>query len=326
MIAEGLHAADQPVIGHARIAVFQLTHALVEQRDQVLDAVGHRRVGGEADVARVAPLAERARRSGAVLQVCRLGERDDLGKNLDLFVDAGTAAEEDVDGLLEIEQPERQAQVSRRQHLRLVAEAAGIFVVRIDQEDAQVRPRVENLLQDDGDAARLADAGGAENGEVAADQIVDVDMHRDVGVLLQVADMGAIVVGKAVDGAQVVFGHELGAVADIGIVGDAALEVLAAVLADAQFADQVEPRQLAEAGRRACGCRQRLLADFGDHPDDETFRRGQRHELADRRHFAEGRARAELNARLRAGNGDDASDRIGLRGHASVLGGCGIHD
>ena len=103
-----------------------------------------------------------ARRAGAVLQIGRLRQRNDFGEDLDFLVDAGTAAEEGVDGLLEIEQPERQPQIARREHLRLVAEAAAVFVVRIDQEDAQVRPRVENLLQDDGDAARLADAGGAE--------------------------------------------------------------------------------------------------------------------------------------------------------------------
>ncbi len=61
MIAEGLNAADQLVIDHARIAVFQLAHALVEQVDQILDAVGHRRVGGEAGVARIALLGERMR-------------------------------------------------------------------------------------------------------------------------------------------------------------------------------------------------------------------------------------------------------------------------
>ncbi len=175
VIAEGLHAPDQLVIGHARVAVFQFAHALVEQRDQVFDAVGHRRVGGEADVARIAAFGQRAGRPGAVLQIGGFCQRNDFGQDLDFLVDTGTAAEEDVDGFLEIEQPERQTQVARREHLCPVAEAPAVFVVRIDQEEAQVRPRVENLLQDDGDAARLADAGGAEDGEVPADQIVDVD-------------------------------------------------------------------------------------------------------------------------------------------------------
>ena len=96
--------------------------------------------------------------------------------------------------------------------------------MRIDQEDAQVRPRLENLLQDDGDAARLADAGGAENGEVLADQIVDVDVDADVRVLLQVADMGVVGVGAAVDQAQFALAQHRGGIADVRILGDAALE------------------------------------------------------------------------------------------------------
>jgi hypothetical protein len=48
------------------------------------------------------------------LQIGGLGERDDFREDLDLFVDARTAAEEDVDGLFEVEQLERQAQVARR--------------------------------------------------------------------------------------------------------------------------------------------------------------------------------------------------------------------
>ena len=202
MIAEGLDAPDQLVIDDARVAVFQLAHALVEQVDQVLDAVGHRRVGGEAGVARIALLGERAIVVDAVLQIGRLRQRNDLGENFDFLVDAGPAAEEGVDRFLEIEQPERQPQIARCEHLRLFAEAAAVFVVRIDQEDAQVGAGIENLLQDDGDAARLADAGSAEDGEMPAHQVVDVDVHADIGVLLQVADMGVVGVGAAVDQPQ----------------------------------------------------------------------------------------------------------------------------
>ena len=199
MIAESLNARDQLVIDNARGAVLKLAHALVEEIDQVLDAVGHRRVGGEAGVARIFPLGQRTGGAGLVLQIGGLGERNDVGENLDFLFDAGTAAEEDVDGFFKVEQPERQPQIARREHLRLVAEAGAVFVVRVDQEDAQVRPGGEDLLQDDGDAARLADAGGAEHREVAAHQMIDIDVHADVGILLQVADMGMVAVGGAID-------------------------------------------------------------------------------------------------------------------------------
>ena len=77
-----------------------------------------------------------------VLGVDALGERDDLGEDVDLLVHAGAAAEEHVDDFLEIEQPERQLQIARVEHQRAVAEAAAIFVVHVEQEDAQVRARL----------------------------------------------------------------------------------------------------------------------------------------------------------------------------------------
>ena len=130
----------------------------------------------------------RARRS-VVRREDRLRDRDQLGQDLDFLVHAGPAAEEHVDDLLEIEQPERQLQVLRREHLRAVVEAVAVFVVRIDQEHAQVGPRVEDLAHQQRDAARLADAGGAEHREMLAHHVVDVDVGRDRLVLLQRADV-----------------------------------------------------------------------------------------------------------------------------------------
>ena len=77
------------------------------------------------------------------------------------------------------------------EHLRLVAEAAAVFVVRIDQEDAQVRAASRRIFCSRmRDAARLADAGGAEHGEMPAHQVVDVDVDADAAILLQIADDG----------------------------------------------------------------------------------------------------------------------------------------
>ena len=87
------------------------------------------------------------------------------------------------------------------------------------------------------------------------------------GILLQVADMGVVGVGAAVDQAQLALGEQQRAVADVRIFGDAALEARRAAVVGANLADQIEPRHLAErlaAGRRQHG----LLADFGDQADD----------------------------------------------------------
>ena len=122
--------------------------------------------------------------AGAVLQISRLGQRNDLGEDLDLLDHAGPLAEQHVDDFFEIEQPKRQLQISRRQHLRLVAEAIAVFVVRVDQKDAQIRPGVENLSENDRNAARLADAGRAKDGKMPADEMVDVDVDVDIRILL----------------------------------------------------------------------------------------------------------------------------------------------
>ena len=309
MVAEGLNPPDQLVIDHARTAVLQLAHAVVEQVDEILDAVGHRRVGGETGVARVALLAERALVVDAVLQIGRLRQRDNFGEDLDFLIDAGAAAEEGVDRFLEIEQPERQPQIARREHLGLVAEAAAVFVVRVDQEEAQVRARIENLLQDDGDAARLADAGGADDGEMPAHQLVDVDVHADIGVLLQVADMGMVGIGAAVHQPQLARGEQQRAVADVGIFHDAALEARRAIFAGANLADQIEPRDFA-VGRPAGRRRHRFLADIGDHADDDGLVGDHAHEFADRGMLAAAVARGELDGGLRTRDGRYAADQI----------------
>ena len=320
MIAEGLNPADQLVIERGARTVLKLAHALVEEIDQILDAIGHRRIGGEAGIFRFALLGQQAiaaARAIAILQIGAFGERNDFRQDFDFFLDAGPAAEEGVDGLLEIEQPERQPQIARIEHIGLVAEATAIFVVRIDQKDAQVRTGIENLLQDDGDATRFADAGGAENGEVTADQIVDVDMNADILVLLQVTDMGVVGIGGAIDHAQFTLAEHGRAIADVGIFGDTALKARCATVAVEKFADQVEVRDLAER-LAATGHLRRLLADIGDQTDDDRLGGGQAHEAADRRRLAVSGAPGQIDGRLRTVHRDDAADRLRNGSHGSV--------
>jgi hypothetical protein len=108
-----------------------------------------------------------------------LRQRDELGQQPDLVLDVGTAAEEHLDDLVEIEQPERQSEIARPHHVRPVLKAGAVLVVRIDQQDAQVRSRVHDLAQDERDRARLAGAGRAEDREVLAHHVVDVDIGGD---------------------------------------------------------------------------------------------------------------------------------------------------
>src|SRR5580692_4189453 len=102
-----------------------------------------------------------------------------------------------------------------------------------------------------------------------ADQIVDVDMDADLCVLLQIADMRAIAIGGAIDHAQFAFAHQDRAIADVGIVVYAALEMRRAALIRSNLTNQFEPRYAA-AGSPGLACRIGILVYFRDQADDHS--------------------------------------------------------
>ncbi len=140
IVAHGLDPRNQLVIDDAGRAVFQLAHALVDQRDQVDEAIGHGGVDGVADRLGIDPLQPDPV-GVLVLRIDALRHRNHFGEDVELFGHAGAAGEQHVDDFLEIEQPERQFQIARIEHQRAAAEAAAIFVMDVEQEDAQMRPR-----------------------------------------------------------------------------------------------------------------------------------------------------------------------------------------
>ncbi|MGY3492604.1 hypothetical protein ACVW1B_002023 [Bradyrhizobium sp. USDA 4502] len=261
-----------------RGAVLQLAHALVDQRDQVDQTIGHRRIDGVADLLGVNALQPETDPVGVlVLGVDALRHRDHFGENVELLGHAGPAAEQHVDDLFEVEQPERQLQVPRVEHLRALAEAAAVFVVHVEQEDAQVRPRLQDLVEQQRHAGRLADAGRAEHREVLGQHLLDVDIGDDRTILLQRADIDLVRAARRIDRAQLLVRDQIGAVADGRIVGDTALEFRAVAAQD--LAQQVD-----RGGRHVfVGRRQVLARHFGDHGDDDRARAADTDEPADGR-------------------------------------------
>jgi hypothetical protein len=243
-----------------------------------------------------------------------------LGKDDGLLLDAGAAGEDYVDRLLEIEQPERQLEIARVEHLRPVAEAARIFVVPIEQEDAQIGTRLEDLLQDEGDAARLADAGRAEDGEMLAQHLVHVDAGVDRDVLLQVSDGDRLGAGHVVDEPQLRVGDERGGIADGRIVGDAALEEGLARLVVLDLAHHVEMSGGDEA--LLDGDRRGLERDLGHHADEQGVAALDAQELADGDAHVVGAFQArgrKPDARLRAPNGKHVSEQFAHCGRCVAL-------
>ena len=262
IVAHGLDPRNQLVIDDARRAVLELAHALVDQRDQVDQPVGHRGVGGVAD--RLGVDALQPDPVGVlVLGIDALRHRNDLGEDVEFLGHPGTAGEQHVDDLFEIEQPERQLQIARVEDQRAIAEAAAIFVVNVEQENPQMRPRLEDFVQQQRHAAGFADAGGAQHREVLGEHFLDIDIGDDGGVLLQGADIDLVGSGRRIDRAKFLIGDQLDGVADGRIVGDAALEFGALRPAE-DFAEQIDPG----AGDVEVGGRQVLAGHFRDHGDD----------------------------------------------------------
>ena len=175
--------------------------------------------------------------------------------------------------------------------------------MRIDQEDAQVAARIEDLAQQQRDAARLADAGGAEHREVLAHHVVDIDVGGDRRVLLQRADVDRAGTRHVEDQPQLGLRDHVGRVADHRIFGDAALEVAARLLV-LDLAQHVELRGRVRAGAGRAGAG-RIDRDLGDDADDQRGAGADAEKLADGRAHVVGAGQArDVHAHVRLAAGD----------------------
>ena len=137
----------------------------------------------------------------------------------------------------------------------------------VEQEYPQVRPRLQDLVEQQRYAGRFADAGGAEHREMLGKHFLDVDIGDHGLVLLQGADIDLVRPARRIDRAKVLGGDELDGIADRRIIGDAALEFR--TLAAGNFAEQVD-----RCGRHVfIGVRLVLARHLGDHRDDGGGRR-----------------------------------------------------
>jgi hypothetical protein len=176
-------------------------------------------------------------------RVAQLGHRDEFAQDLDVGVAVGLAADEDLHDLLEVQKPERQIEVVRGDDLGALAEAGGVFAVDVEQQDVGLRVADEDALQDQRHDARLAGAGGAQHGEVLAQQLVQLGHRRDRGVLVDMAYANGLGEVAGIGPGKLTLAGAPDHVAERRIGGDAAAE--AAVLV--RFGRLVDvPRQLAD--------------------------------------------------------------------------------
>ena len=166
----------------------------------------------------VSALTSPARRRlarAAGIAVGLLGQRDQLAQQVDFLGNRLAAAEQDFGEFLEAEQPERQVERGGVDADREFGQRRREFVVRVEDQHAQVGARLDRLSQQQRDGGRLADAGRAEHRKVAVQRIVDRDAGVDGLVLRQLADGDRAAPREIVDGGEIARADAVGDGADI---------------------------------------------------------------------------------------------------------------
>ena len=76
-------------------------------------------------------------------------QRNEFGKNLDIFIAARPSGKNDLEQLLKGEQPKGQLEIRRIDHQCAVAEAMRILIVTVEQKNPHVRTHRQYLAQKD---------------------------------------------------------------------------------------------------------------------------------------------------------------------------------
>ena len=110
--------------------------------EEILQVVGRRRVGGEAAVPRQSAAA-RPRPARRAAWYFALATGISSARISISSVGGRLPAVEDVEGLLEVEEPERQTQVLGADDVGAAAEGGAVFVVDVEQQDPQLGPHLD---------------------------------------------------------------------------------------------------------------------------------------------------------------------------------------
>src|SRR5690606_7565268 len=111
-----------------------------------------------------------------------LRHRYEIAQDVDLLGVRLAAAEQNLRALLQPEHPERQVERTRVDAHAIFRQRAGEFVVRVEDQHTQIRTGLDRLAHQKRDRGRLADAGRADDGEVAGQRVVYRDARLDVFV------------------------------------------------------------------------------------------------------------------------------------------------
>ena len=210
---ELVHLGLQPHERRGVGGLVEQAHFVGDRVGEIGERVGDRRIDGE--------LGEPF--GGAVL-AARLEQA--FGEDVHVALALGAlAGDEDLAMLLEVHQPIRHCQIVDVEEFAMALEGGRIFAVRIDHDDMALGAHVADPVHDEGGRGRFAGAGRAQQGEMLAEQGIDIERGAHVLGRIDRADldMGAVVGGEHL--LQILAGDRIGLAAGDGIAGDAALEI-----------------------------------------------------------------------------------------------------
>ena len=157
ILYDGFDTADQMFV---RLQVFlrlQPAHMMFDLIHEVGNPIRNRHINRIALLARHASL-QQAGLAPAIGRELALGGGNEFTQQLYLAAIVFLAAEQDFDDFLEIQEPEGQAERVEIDDIRQIAEAAGVFVMRVHENDMRLGLLGEKFSQDDRDRAGFARA------------------------------------------------------------------------------------------------------------------------------------------------------------------------
>ena len=115
-----------------------------------------------------------------------------------------SVAKDDIGQFIEFKHPEWELKAFGIDDLGQPGEMGRVFIVRVKDDDAELRPRGQRLLQQQAHRSGLADAGRSQNSKVPPHQFADVNLRGDIFVLAQPADLDALPAAKSVNGSEII--------------------------------------------------------------------------------------------------------------------------
>jgi hypothetical protein len=212
---------------------FQPADTLVDQGEKIGHAIGHRRIRRDR------ALIGRAAHGGTLgAAKCFFRFRNEVAKDIHFFRHRLAAAENHFRKFLKAHQPEGKIQRIGVDDDRMIGKGGREFIVRIENEDTQLRVRLDRLVQKQRDGGGLAHARRADDGEMFGEHLGNADGGVDRIVLRQPADGAGVALTAVVNLGKIAGADAMRHRTEIGVTGNAGGKALAAVLGAIDFANQ----------------------------------------------------------------------------------------